>query len=191
MNNEEIKIGKRNYVENSLMFLEEVDLLELIYNLDKREQLKKLISNLDNRDKLYESMAILRNKKMNNVEKNTALLEKKYMAYLSFDNIAKKTKNSNRIFFYIGWPKTCQQNDIINCRLYKDLETGMEVKVQPADYEEFEKEYRVIVPNYDVQDCDEDKITAFYEARENFFSYLIDDSQEVAVKKILQIKNKF
>lgn len=188
MNNEEINIGKRNYIEICLMFLEEVDLLDLISNLDKRDQLEELMSNSDNKELFSEVITILRDRKINNLEKNTASLEKKCLAYLAFNSIAKKTKNSNRIFFYVGWTKICQPGEPINLRLYKDLETGMVVKVKPLDQGEFAKEYKVIVPNYDYQVCDEDKLELYNDAREELFSYLIDDSQEVAVKKILKYK---
>lgn len=178
MNNEEINIGKQKFIETFLNFSEEVDLLELISNLDKREQ-------------LYELMTTLRNKKINNIEKDKARLEQKYLAYLAFDSIAKNTKDSNNIFFYIGWPTIHQQNGIINCRLYQDLETGKQVKIHPFDFEEFEEKNKVIVPMYDYAFYNEDKMNAYNDAREEFFAYLIFNSQENAVEKVLQLKYEF
>lgn len=88
MNNEEINIGKKNYAEVVLMLLEEVDLSDLISNLNRGDKLEKWISKSTDKELLCEVITSLREKRMNNVEKNAASLEKKCFAYIAFNLIA-------------------------------------------------------------------------------------------------------
>ena len=118
------------------------------------------------------------------------------LIYNSFQTFAQNTENSNQILVYMGAYKL---NNFLSCvlisdkmqgdfLLYEDLENGKLYRINPLNEKEFEKKSKIVHLNGD--DINNNKVSKeFYEnsikqLRINFFSNLLNESQEIAINKI-------
>lgn len=102
----------------------------------------------------------------------------------AFDEVALQTEDSNELYIYIGHPTEVTPGEPINMRIYKDLETGTEIKVHPYELGSFSRKHCMIHPTqYD----NYTRTLEFYdELRNNFFINIVNESQEEAIRKVLQ-----
>lgn len=150
----------------------------------------------------------MNNDNVEELRKNFELLKQKYKEKKPEELIEKsargikiKSDDSNKIMVYCGTyivEKTFSQNTReyltyegnynATYKLYLDLETSDIYKIKIADCEKFESEYTVI--NIPVTACNYQEYYKNYNKVRNYFlSEVINDSQEQAVKKLINKKN--
>ena len=123
----------------------------------------------------------------------TKAYDKERIVNVAFDNIANKTKHSNKIYVFMGFLDRAEnitvEQEKIRYALFSDLETLDTVTVLYKDYSSFIENNKVI------KDIDEykDRYKGYYEyrlfkIRKEFFNDLIESKQEDAVQKILKSK---
>lgn len=169
MNSEEIIKARKRYSELKKENDNSIELLNKLEELEKDSKVASYIEFLDSNGlKITGKPTICNNSQL---------------VFSSFDYIACKTKHSNEIWVYIGEYDNSENLGPVNCRLYRDLETGKEKIVEPLYIEDFEKRNKVINPS-----CS-NKIEFYEELREKLFLELISKSQEEAVQKILKNNN--
>lgn len=102
----------------------------------------------------------------------------------AFDAVALQTEDSNELYIYIGHPTEVTPGEPINMRIYKDLETGNEIKVHPYELGSFARKYCMIHPTQ--YDNYTRNLEIYNELRKQFFVNIVNDSQEEAIRKVLQ-----
>lgn len=151
MNNEEYKKGKELYED-----LVEEYIIKKIHYLIKEE---KRINNAD---------YLIKRLRENIFDSNL-----NQFAYKAFNDISLTTKDDYGIYILMD----CK-ND---CKVYKNLETELEIIISNEENEEFIKNNKVIIPIYN----DSNKLF-FNSLRNDFFRILTNNSETESINKILR-----
>lgn len=173
MNNNEIELARKKY--NSLLV--EKNRLELV---------KKRLLRLEKDPKVQEYISLV--EFINSAR--WVLESEESMAFDSFHEIAKSTKNSNNVLVYLGSYK--QDDDSltdIECAdylIYEDLEQFKSYNVEPHARLEFEKDHKVIYLENKNISCYKEYLIELYKLRSKIFKELLTRPQEEVVEEILQ-----
>ena len=168
---------------------------DFLLEKSKLIETKKRIQELEQNPTVEEYLGLIHlvNDKYKNITNEQMICD-------SFQTLAQNTYNSNQILVYMGAYKL---NNFLSCvlvsdkmqgdfLLYEDLENGKLYRINPLNEKQFEKEYKII--HFNGEDINNNNISKeFYEnsikqLRINFFSNLLNESQEIAVNKILGIE---
>lgn len=151
MNNEEYKKGKELYED-----LVEEYIIKKIHYLIKEE---KRINNAD---------YLIKRLRENIFDSNL-----NQFAYKAFNDISLTTKDDYSIYILMD----CKDN----CKVYKNLETELEIIISNEENEKFIKNNKVIIPIYN----DSNKLF-FNSLRNDFFRILTNNSETESINKILR-----
>lgn len=151
MNNEEYKKGKELYED-----LVEEYIIKKIHYLIKEE---KRINNVD---------YLIKRLRENIFDSNL-----NQFAYKAFNDISLTTKDDYGIYILMD----CKDN----CKVYKNLETELEIIISNEENEEFIINNKVIIPIYN----DSNKLF-FNSLRNDFFRILTNNSETESINKILR-----
>ena len=151
MNNEEYKKGKELYED-----LVEEYIIKKIHYLIKEE---KRINNVD---------YLIKRLRENIFDSNL-----NQFAYKAFNDISLTTKDDYGIYILMD----CKDN----CKVYKNLETELEIVISNEENEEFIKNNIVIIPIYNYSNK-----LFFNSLRNDFFRILTNNSETESINKILR-----
>ena len=186
MTDEEIKQARENYNK-------------LLVEKEELEKMKKRITELETTSLVKEYIELCK--------LTTSVESKKIDVEVAFDDIAKNTKDSNRIFVYMGsyfYNISYETHKIDGSKpgyplllfWYKDLETLKEHYKKNENRDSFEKNHNVIYlidekNNYGHSKETELKMEErFQKLREQFFKELLTKPQDEVVKQFVRRRNK-
>ena len=119
--------------------------------------------------------------------------DKEKIVNVAFENIAKNTIDSKKIYVFMGFADRNEDRTIekekINYAIFTDLETLDITNVPYSEYEIFIKNNKVIIDDnpyikHNVMYYE----NRLFKIRKELFNYLMNNDQETAIQKILKMK---